>query len=350
MAYTKNHTRKRSAKPGRSAYEVVNELVLTRLEEGTPPWRMPWTAPGLPMRMNAGKPYRGINVFLLGMSAMASGYSSPWWGTYDHIAERAGMKKIPDSSNRGYHWESKDGKPAGVRKGEKATMVTYWSTWNRTEQNADGKDEVHKGQMLLRTSAFNAEQADGLPERFAAQDNEPGAELDPIESAEALIRRYLDNGGPQWEIGGSRACYSPSADLARVPPLSAYTDPHEYYSTGFHELGHSTGHPSRLDREVGECLFGSPDYGREELVAELTCCYLCAVAGVNTPEVTGNSAAYLAGWIRALKGDVKLVVMAAAKAQKAADLIQGIEFADVAELEPAAESTGADAARLTVAA
>ena len=340
MSYTKNSTRqkRKSAAPKRSVYEIVTETIIARLEEGTAPWRMPWTMGGLPLRMNANTPYRGINVLLLGVTAQAKGYRSPWWGTYDHIAERAGMTKVPDGSPRGYHWESEDGSPRGVRKDEKSTLVTFWTRTKWAEQNADGDDEEHHGQMLRYTRAFNAEQADGLPERFYATED-PGAQLSPVDSAEALMRRYLDNGGPAFRVGGNQASYSPFLDEVNVPPLASYTDVNEYYSTAYHELTHSTGHEKRLHRDgMGECLFGSPDYAREELVAELGCAYLCAIAGTATPEVTGNSAAYLAGWIKSLKGDSHLIVVAAARAQHAADLILGTTFT-AEDSEPVSERT-----------
>ena len=127
---------------------------------------------------------------------------------------------------------------------------------------------------------------------------------------------------PTVTIGGSIASYSPTLDIVRVPELSRYEHPEEYYSTLFHELAHSTGHTSRLNREgfTGNHFCGNDVYSREELVAEMTAAFLCGHIGIETVTIK-NSAAYLQTWIRVLKGDKKLAVIAAAQAQKAADYI-----------------------------
>jgi antirestriction protein ArdC len=333
-----------------SVYEIVTDKIVSQLEAGTVPWRKPWASAGLPLRMNANTkkgdtPYRGVNVFLLFMAGAAGGYASPYWGTYDHIAERSGMTKVPDTSRKGFHWESPDGSPRGVRKGETGTLIVWWSTWKRTETDpATGEDTKHFGAKLRHYTVFNAEQAhaEHMPARFlVTEKSAPGADNRPIEEAEAIVRRYLADHGPELvHDDPSRACYWPVDDKINVPAITQFEDVNEYYSTGFHELGHSTGHEDRLNRhDLGAgCIFGSPDYSREELIAEMTCAFLCALSGVNTPEVTSNSAAYLASWIRKLRGDAKLVVAAAAAAQKAVDAIMGVSW-DTDEIEPSTAET-----------
>ena len=146
-------------------------------------------------------------------------------------------------------------------------------------------------------------------------------EHDPIEEAEA-IQLAMPNRPQVNIIQSGRAFYSPSRDSVTVPELSQYAKPEEFYSTLFHELAHATGHKSRLNRDgiTHFCSFGSTDYSKEELVAEMTAAFLCGHCGIDNATIA-NSAAYLQGWIKALKGDKKLAVMAGAQAQKAANYI-----------------------------
>ncbi len=123
-------------------------------------------------------------------------------------------------------------------------------------------------------------------------------------------------------VGGSRACYAPEYDRVRVPALERFEVPDQYYQTLFHELTHSTGHESRLKRPgiVDLAAFGSTEYAREELVAEMGAAFLCGEAGI-VQDTIDNSAAYISNWLKRLKDDVRLVVTAAAQAQKAADFV-----------------------------
>ncbi len=131
-------------------------------------------------------------------------------------------------------------------------------------------------------------------------------------------------GGPGVEHGGQQAFYRPLTDSVHMPEPTRFASSEEYYSTLFHELSHSTGHSSRLDRKLDTepKPFGSADYGKEELVAEMSAAFLCGHAGI-TPTVIGNQAAYLGGWLKQLKSDKKLIVSAAGQAQRSADWIRG---------------------------
>lgn len=153
---------------------------------------------------------------------------------------------------------------------------------------------------------------------------------DPIEEAEKLIAGYADR--PPIRFAPGRAFYRPADDVVSVPPLTDYEQPEEYYSTVFHELLHSTGHQKRLDRPgITElAAFGDENYSKEELVAEIGAAMMCAVCGIDNTTIE-NSAAYINGWLRALKDDSRLIVQAAGKAQRAADYMQGITFADCEE-------------------
>ncbi len=168
-------------------------------------------------------------------------------------------------------------------------------------------------------NVFNVEQCEGVAVPDAPV-YEPIA-FTPIDAAEQIVSGY--QGRPEIEHQGSRAYYVPKTDSVSIPPQCRFTSGEAYYSTLFHELAHSTGHSTRLDRGVDtkQAPFGSADYGREELVAEMTASFLCGHAGI-APAVVENSAAYIGGWIKTLKGDKRLAVVAAGAAQRAADWIR----------------------------
>jgi antirestriction protein ArdC len=182
-----------------------------------------------------------------------------------------------------------------------------------------GFDAEHTVPVLRYYNVFNVEQCDGIAAPDVAA-IEPVA-FNPIEAAELLVKGYAD--GPAVEHGGTQAIYRPNADIVRLPEPSHFASGEEYYSTLFHELSHSTGHSKRLDRkfDTDPKPFGSADYGREELVAEMSAAFLCAHAGI-TPVVIENQVAYLQGWISKLKGDKKLAITAAGAAQRSADWIR----------------------------
>ena len=278
-----------------SSYEKITEQIIAMLEGGTVPWRKPWDASGLsPTSMSTGKNYRGINQMILGIMGMS--YESPYWGTYKQIAGRGGQ----------------------IRKGEKSTMITLWKPFERT--NDEG--EKVKSFFMTTYNVFNAGQADWedgkmptVPEMI---------DHDPIAEAEAVAQQYLTD-GPSFNTG-TAAFYVPSQDSVTMPPMGTFDRVEEYYSTLFHELTHSTGHSTRLNRDgVTEGhRFGDADYSKEELIAEMGAAFLCSNVGIDPDATIGNSAAYIKNWLRVLKDDPMMVVQAAGKAQKAADLIAGI--------------------------
>lgn len=297
-----------------NVYEIVTDKVIEMLESGTAPWRKPWasTDAGLPRSMSTGKPYRGVNPFLLNMSAMAGSYGSPWWGTYRQIAERGGQ----------------------VRKGEKSTLVVFWKFLDVVRPDADtGEPRSDRVPMLRYFSVFNAEQSDAglrLPSLPETVDREP------LEDCEGIVRGYLST-GPSFTTGGDRAYYSPAADRVVVPTIGDHRSAEAYYSTLFHELTHSTGHRDRLARQgvIEGHKFGDALYSKEELIAEMGAAMLCGIAGIENVTLA-NSAAYLASWLRVLRGDTRMVVTAAASAQKAADLIRGLVAVETGSEEMAA--------------
>ncbi len=273
----------------RTPHQEITDRIITALETGTAPWRKPWSAGvgGMPRNLLSNKSYRGINIWLLGSMP----YGSPYWVTYKQAKTLKGH----------------------VRKGEKGTRIVFWKFLDKTD--SDGKD--YKLPMIRFYTVFNVEQCEGLESKHL--ETPDTFEHDPIAAAEAILDGYRF--APKVVHAGSRAFYRPSQDLVQLPERDRFETPADYYSTLFHELGHSTGHANRINRPgVAETVhFGTHTYGLEELVAEMTAAFLCGTSGIEG--TLENSAAYLAGWIKVLKGDPRLALSAASKAQKAADLI-----------------------------
>jgi len=280
-------------------YEMITERIITLLEQGAVPWRKPWSGGNcsdLPMNLVSKREYRGINVFLL----LCMGYSSRYWLSFKQAQERGGH----------------------VRKGEKGTPVIFWKCYEAKDRETGEKKDVP---VLRYYTVFNLDQIDGLDAPDAA--NQATYAFEPIAQAERIIRDMPQR--PTIAHGEPRAFYRPSADLINLPRPELFAQREEYYSTAFHELTHATGHESRLNRRPSTEIhhFGDREYSQEELVAEMGAAFLCAEARIEQA-VIENQAAYIDGWLRVLKGSPKLVVQAAAQAQKAADFILARTFSE----------------------
>lgn len=293
-------------KAKRDIYQEVTDKILEFLDKGTPPWRQPILGrggAGFPTSLTTGKKYRGINVFLLALTAWYAGYSSSYWITFKQAKERGG----------------------NVKQGEKGSLAIFWKWYEK--ENPDTA-EVDRLPVLRHYRVFNAEQGDGIDAPDLATEEELN-DFAPIERCEAIIAGFPDC--PPIEHGGKAACYVPNDDKIKIAKPERFVSGEDYYATLFHECGHSTGHERRLnrerDREVGAHIFGTPEYGKEELVAEMSAAFLCAHAGISPPTIE-NTAAYIDGWRKKIKGDKKLVIQAAAKGQAAADYILGVSFED----------------------
>ena len=234
------------------------------------------------------------------MTALA-GYECPFWITYKQARKRGGH----------------------VRKGEKGTPIVFWKWLDKVETDpATGERRERKIPLLRYYTVFNAKQCDGI--ETPEMPRRP-VDFSPIESAERIVSEMPKQ--PEIRHGMSGAFYRPADDLVGMPDRGRFNSPEEYYCTLFHELTHATGHESRVGRDgIADIKpFGSPTYSREELVAETGAAFLCGESGIS-PATMDNSTAYLAGWIRKLRGDSRLVVVAAAAAQKAADYILSTKF------------------------
>jgi antirestriction protein ArdC len=286
-----------TAKHG-NVYDRITERVIELLMQGTIPWHKPWNVKrGFPRNLVSKKPYRGINVFLL----HAMHYESPFWLTY-HQAQQLG---------------------ANIRKGEKACPVVFWK---QLEIENTESHEIEKVPMARFYYVFNVAQCEGLGEL-----PDPTAQAVTTKPAEIVANMPQR---PEIKHGMAKAFYSPAGDFVGMPNSERFTSEDEMFSVLFHELTHATGAAHRLNRPTvtEENGFGSEDYSREELIAEMGAAFLCGQAGI-AERTLNNSAAYLQNWLTALQNNHKLIVQAAAQAQKAADFILGTKF-DEAPAEP----------------
>lgn len=279
-------------------YEKVNQVILDELAQGVVPWERPWGADGqFAHNGYSRKNYTGCNFFT--MNFLAQKYGAVDFYTFNQIQELGGH----------------------IRKGERGHLVTFYKVVSYRDPSApsiteDGEIENIKTIPMLRYYVvWNRNQVEGLPEAK----NIETKEINPIEAAEKIVACYP--GAPRIIEDHPQAYYSPSGDYVNMPKRNTFKSAEGWYSTLFHELTHSTGHKSRLDRFDGAGKFGSESYGREELVAELGACYLRSVAGIERNYETKQSASYIAGWSKAIKDDPQMFFKAASAAQKAADYI-----------------------------
>jgi antirestriction protein ArdC len=312
--------KKRSAAPRSDMYQVVTDQVVALLEAGTIPWRKPWDPTiGLPRSSATGKAYRGINLLILGLTAQAHGYKSQYWGTYPGLQKLGAQVRGPRTMEDG----------TVVR--QTGTEIIKWVWLTKGDTDPETGETVTKSFPIMRSwKVFNIDQCDPIEEggTIKVPTSVAFADHTPLEEAEAVVADYIKR-GPALTMGFDGAWYAPQLDQIGMPEMGTFDTVEEYYSTIFHEMTHSTGHPSRLKRDgVADLVnhrHGSPLYAKEELVAEMGAAMLSGVVG--TEHVTlDNSAAYLANWLQVLKGDKKLVVQAAGQAQKAVDLILGTTF------------------------
>ena len=287
-----------------TVYDQITERIITLLESGTVPWRKPWKAQtGLPRNLISKKPYRGINVLLL----HAMQYDSPFWLTYRQAQELGGH----------------------VRKGEKACPVVFWK---RLEVEDRVTHEIEKVPMARLYYCFNVAQIEGLKETPTPAETPLGTPAKP----EEIIANMPTP--PEIKYGMRRAFYSPREDMIGMPDREQFDSEAHFYSALYHEAVHSVGHPSRLNRSTltESEGFGSNPYCKEELIAEMGAAFLCGHAGIAEHTVE-NSAAYLQNWLEALQNDRKLIVQAAAQAQRAADYILGVRHEEAPAEQGAAD-------------
>jgi antirestriction protein ArdC len=327
MAKTK---RTNKGKSTAEIQEEVTDLIINALEDGVVPWRRPWRVlGGVHRNWKTKKPYRGINQFLLDITAQSHGYKSPYWMTYKQANEesykqyrqRHGLKDAPETEAA---YKASD-EYRGVRKGEESSLVVFWKIQRfekRDEENDE--DKIITVPLLRHYRVFNSEQTDldiPMPEQGELREHSP------IEEAQSII-----DGCPNPPVinhGGDRAFYRPSTDQITLPTPEQFDSDEHYYSTSFHELIHATGHEDRTGRVTDWTTFGSDPYAKEELVAEIGAAILAGHADIDVPEIQTNTASYIQSWIKRLNNDKTLIVSAGGKAQVAVDYILDTKFEDV---------------------
>ncbi|HDZ71684.1 MAG TPA: DUF1738 domain-containing protein [Aurantimonas coralicida] len=293
----------RSGADRTNLYDDITGKIIAELEAGRIPWVQPWgtaaaKAPlAMPQNASTRRRYSGINVLILWGAVIEHGFAGQSWLTFRQALSLGG----------------------NVRKGERGTTVVYADRFipdDEKKRARENGDEAQAIPFLKRFTVFNTDQCENLPEDIAAvAPPPPPGMIEP--QAEALIAAT----GADFRIGGGRAYYVPALDYVQVPPPAAYYEPINWHRTAFHELGHWTGHPSRLSRDHSGS-FGSKSYAREELVAEMAGAFVCASLGI-VPTV--RHADYIGSWLEVLREDNRAIVRAASQASKAADFILGFQ-------------------------
>lgn len=279
----------------RDLYQSVTDQIVAALEAGSPPWVRPWNGGNVdpnPVNAATSRPYRGVNVLLLNLNAMASGFERNRWMTFQQALSLG----------------------AHIRKGERGTQVVFFKMHEIDAAPAERRasDERKLIPLLRAFTVFNVDQIDDLPTNLA-----PPVPETPLWARLDEAERLIEASGAQTRHGGTRAFYSPSEDVIQLPPRQAFRSSSDYYATALHELTHWTGHPARCNRPLGR-RHGIEAYAFEELVAEMGAAFLanhCRLPG----RLQHDS--YIASWLAALRNDKRLVFSAASLAQKAADYL-----------------------------
>jgi len=269
-------------------YKEITDRIISQMEEGVIPWQKPWIASGKAISHATGKAYSLLNQMLLGCPGEYLTFKQ---------CEAAGGK---------------------VKKGEKASMVVFWKWIEQEDEETHEKKEVP---FLRYYNVFHIDQCEGVAAKHTTEAVFP-AGAEPLEAAQEIIYDYLSREGVKLSHSeGDRAFYRPSTDEVVLPVRKQFISTAEYYSTVFHELTHSTGHPTRLNRLTKPSFFGTEDYSKEELVAEIGAATLVNHVGIETSTSLRNNAAYIQNWLKVLKDDKRFIVSAAGKAEKAVNLI-----------------------------
>jgi antirestriction protein ArdC len=278
----------------RDLYSEVTARILAELETGAAPWVKPWSAtPGANHPHNAatGRPYSGCNVILLWMAQQRHGWHVPRYLTFNQAQELGG----------------------NVRKGEHGTKVYFVKKLEVKDKEGEDGD-TRTIPMMREYTVFNVAQCEGLPERVLNPATKAPRNKD---NRDQLADEFLTTTRADIREGAGEAYYVPSKDFISLPAFASFKGADSFYGVAFHELGHWTGHKSRLDRLEGmQARFRGQAYAAEELVAELCAAFLCAEFDMDGEL---RHAGYIATWIELLKHDSRAFFTACSKAQAAAD-------------------------------
>ena len=271
-------------------YAEITARIIDQMENGIIPWQKPWVANGKAISHATGKAYSLLNQMLLGRPG-----------------EYLTFKQCQEAGGR-------------VRKGEKSSMVVFWKWIEQEDEETGEKKEVP---FLRYYNVFHIDQCEGISAKHTTERVLPDG-ADTLATAQDIIYDYLSREGVKMtHQEGDKAFYRPATDEVVLPIRKQFVSTAEYYSTVFHELTHSTGHPSRLNRLTRPSFFGTEDYSKEELVAEIGASALVNYVGLETANSLRNNTAYIQNWLTVLKGDKRFIVSASGKAEKAVNLILG---------------------------
>lgn len=280
-----------------NVYELVTNRIIEQLENNIIPWEKPWsgTIDGAFNRVSK-KPYSILNQMLL---------------KYD--GEYASFKQWKDLGGH-------------IRKGEKSEMVVFWKMYPIKEKQDDGTETIKTIPLLKYINVFHISQVDGVEPLKQKVTHD----IEPIDKAEKILNDYWNRENITIEhVKGDKAFYSPMFDKIQLPLFEQFKQSEEYYSTAFHESIHSTMKTSRCNRQEdrkGKVVsFGSEEYSKEELVAEVGSAQLMNIVGIETTKSFRNSTAYIQSWLKVLRNDNKFIVSASSKAEKAVNYILGIQ-------------------------
>ena len=269
-------------------YQTITDRMIAEMEQGMIPWHKPWMAAGAAISHTTGKAYSLLNQMLLGRAGE--------YLTFKQVQTEGGC----------------------VRKGEKASLLVFWKFIEKEDEETG---EIKQVPFLRYYNVFHIDQCDGIKAKYQRELTET-ANAD--ETAEKIISEYAEREGVTIEnLEGNAAFYQPSLDRIVLPLMEQFAETAEYYSTAFHELTHSTGHMKRLARIDSPAAFGSENYSKEELIAELGASALVHHCGLETLSSFRNNTAYIQNWLSVLKNDKRFIVSAAGKAEKAVNFILG---------------------------
>lgn len=278
-----------------NVYELVTNRIIEQLENNIVPWEKPWSST-LDSAFNrvSKKPYSILNQMLL---------------KYD--GEYASFKQWKDLGGH-------------IRKGEKSEIVVFWKMYPIKEKQDDGTETIKTIPLLKYINVFHISQVDGVEPLKQKVTHD----IEPIDKAEKILNDYWNRENITIEhVKGDKAFYSPMFDKIQLPLFEQFKQSEEYYSTAFHESVHSTMKTSRCNRQEdrkGKVVsFGSEEYSKEELVAEVGSAQLMNIVGIETTKSFRNSTAYIQSWLKVLRNDNKFIVSASSKAEKAVNYILG---------------------------
>ncbi|ATI41618.1 antirestriction protein ArdC [Pacificitalea manganoxidans] len=293
----REHRAARKRGPRTNLYDDITDKIIAELEEGRLPWVQPWGTAAvqvplaMPRNASTGRQYSGINVLILWGAVIQQGYPTQHWLTFRQALSLGG----------------------NVRKGERGTTVVYADRFTPEDEKRRAREtgeDANSIPFLKRFTVFNAAQCEGWPDDIAIEAPPPPSGLIKPR-VEALIAAT----GIDFRIGGNRAFYVPALDYVQVPPPQAYFEPINWHRTALHEMGHATGHASRLGRDFSGS-FGTRKYAFEELIAEISSAFCRASLGI-VPTV--GHADYIGSWLEVMREDSRAIVRAASQASKAAD-------------------------------